>query len=190
MAKNKFEDYFEEDYFFGFGKSNYWNYDIQKRLDPKYARLVSKYINSGKILDVGCGDGYFLNSLPDSFDKCGLDISKFMIRRCNGFKCTTHDIEKPLTNWGKFDCITAFNCIEHIPNIGLVLTNIKHLLRPDGYFIVSVPHLNLFSLLFDRDTTHFHLMRLNTWKTLLEKWFSIVEVRKNLWGSWMIMKNG
>ena len=44
---------------------------LQYLIDSSY---ISRFICSGSVLDVGCSDGSFLNSLPSSFNKFGIDI--------------------------------------------------------------------------------------------------------------------
>lgn len=183
---------FEKDYFFG-NKSNYFNYDFQKKFNlGRYKNIVLKYKKSGKILDIGCADGSFLNKLPDSFDKYGLDVSRFMIEKCShSHNSIAHNIENPLNNgWKNFDVITAFDSLEHILNLGLALENIKKLLRKKGYFIISVPYTNrLIPLLFDRDRTHYHLMKLKAWVHLLQEYFKIIEIKKGFIGCYIVMRN-
>jgi ubiquinone/menaquinone biosynthesis C-methylase UbiE len=46
--------------------------------------LIGKYSFSGKVLDLGCGDGGFIIENHESFDRCvGIDISPFRINQAN-----------------------------------------------------------------------------------------------------------
>ena len=38
--------------------------------------FILKYLKRGKILDVGCGGGFFLSKFPKKFNKIGLDLDK------------------------------------------------------------------------------------------------------------------
>ncbi|MGF3555343.1 MAG: hypothetical protein ACQXXF_08825, partial [Thermoplasmatota archaeon] len=60
----------------------YWKDRIKKNKMPMMPRhreivkIITSSRSSGKILDLGCGEGHILNILPDSLKKYGCDISE------------------------------------------------------------------------------------------------------------------
>ena len=69
------------------GLDKYYQSNMDRRLVAKKMKLrniqyfndrdfVLKYLKRGKILDVGCGGGFFLSKFPKKFNKIGLDLDK------------------------------------------------------------------------------------------------------------------
>ena len=54
--------------------------------------------NSGNILDVGCGPGFFLSGLPPNWNRYGIDISReqlsFKICKCRNWRIADMAYEK------------------------------------------------------------------------------------------------
>ena len=106
------------------------------------ASLVkSKYKKGAKVLDVGCGSCDWNRGGLDVF---GADLNKNLLdnavanRRLTGFKiCPAHQTGLPDES---FDIVTAFEFLEHLTNYEEVIKEGKRLLKPGGYFIVSVPY--------------------------------------------------
>lgn len=72
------------------------------------------------VLDFGCGDGYFIGSLPSTIPvRIGLDLSAKAIAFAKAFnsKCIFYSNVAELSEVNqKFDIITAIEVIEHIPD--------------------------------------------------------------------------
>lgn len=96
---------------------------------------------AGKILDVGCGNGFFLESLPaGGWEKCGIDLSPRSGRNISdrNIELLTGDVLELETS-RKFDLITCFSSFEHFRGPELVLQKIATLLNPGGKAIIDVP---------------------------------------------------
>ncbi|MEQ8714145.1 MAG: class I SAM-dependent methyltransferase [Cyclobacteriaceae bacterium] len=109
--------------------------------------LACNYINNGDdILDVGCGEGSFLIDIRKrkSGIKClGIDINKTAVEEAkkkgiDAICCTPEEFNK--SNDQKFDVITVFQVLEHIPNVVSFTQCLSTLLKPNGKLIVSVPN--------------------------------------------------
>ncbi|MBU3935622.1 class I SAM-dependent methyltransferase [Patescibacteria group bacterium] len=114
--------------------------------------------SSISILDIGCGQGEFLSFLPNNFKKYGVEINKTASKKISayGIKIFTGDINT--TNFGstKFDCVTMWHVLEHLPRPQLTLKKINRLLKPGGVLLFSTP--NSQSLGFKYGQKHyFHL---------------------------------
>ena len=96
------------------------------------------------ILDVGCGQGAFLNHLKaNAKTACGIDLSVEQIKVCKSFGLDAKTI--PLNKvTEKFDCITAiFDVINYISNETLktFLEDAFFALNENGYFIFDTNSL-------------------------------------------------
>jgi len=113
-----------------------------------YQRFL-KYLPSGKVVDLGCGNGrdsYWLAKM--GYDVVGVDISQEMIRlsaaKNPGLKFyvkSFYELDFPKKS---FDGFWAANSLLHIPrkNLGTVLKNIKFILRPGAVGFISIKEGN------------------------------------------------
>ena len=101
-------------------------------------RLVEKHHNTfNSVLDIGCGDGAFLSLFEDK-RVAGVEPSNRARELCvkKGLEVapSISDINK------KFDIITLWHVLEHLPNLKGDLAAIKHLLSDKGRLFVAVPN--------------------------------------------------
>ncbi|MFZ2072733.1 MAG: class I SAM-dependent methyltransferase [Minisyncoccia bacterium] len=115
------------------------------------------YTKPIKILDVGCGNGYFLKYLNDelgqnhTFIFHGTDIFKF--KKIFKFKFVKSNIDGNFPyDSNTFDFIVAGEIIEHLVNTDGFIKEIRRTLKKNGHTIISTPNLssyfNRFLLLF------------------------------------------
>jgi SAM-dependent methyltransferase len=95
----------------------------------------------GPVLDVGCGDGYFAQTVFRTVD-VGLDVGQSRIAEAKGKqvygKLVTYDGRIfPFKN-ATFQTVVS-NCVfEHIPDIRLLVSEIHRVLKPGGTLITTV----------------------------------------------------
>jgi 2-polyprenyl-3-methyl-5-hydroxy-6-metoxy-1,4-benzoquinol methylase len=108
-------------------------------------RIVKKFCMGGKILDIGCGTGEFLNYCRiKGFEVAGVEPndkarayaqSKNLIIACK-------QLELLSGMNGMINCITMWHVLEHIHDLNELIMLIKQLLAPNGVLIVAVPNSN------------------------------------------------
>lgn len=106
-------------------------------------RVALEMIGSGKVLDIGCGDGLFLTMLEDNKSE-GIDISEEGVKKCldKGLKASLGDFSTgnlPFKD-NEFDYIVMLDVLEH-------LYSPEHLLKEANrvskrYVVISVPNFN------------------------------------------------
>ena len=115
-------------YWDGSRKINYGGYKYIKGRWTNVIKKLCKFYNlkdNAKILDIGCGKGFFLKDLKDynnTFEVHGVDISKYAIR--NAHPNIKHSITHSNANQLKwknnyFDLVVSFNTLHNLYNFEL-----------------------------------------------------------------------
>ena len=134
--------------------------DRQYELDSEF---ISKQINSGKILDIGCNGGFFLEKLSNNFEKYGIDVDKEAIK----FGKKNFKFKKNLINnsflkhkypKNYFDCVVLRGTIEHLADPEPYIKKIYKILKKKGkIFIIATPNISSVSAkIFKKHWTLFH----------------------------------
>ncbi len=96
----------------------------------------------GRILDVGCGTGHFLNSMKESgWDVKGVDDSQKARKLVKSqFEIDGMTSEDWLNSDETYDVITCWHSLEHVHEPWVYLEKIKTQLNSDGVLIVALPN--------------------------------------------------
>lgn len=120
---------------------NYGNPSLSSRLKIM-ATLVDK---NQKVLDLGCGTGDFIKILNKKNKEVeGIEISKKVaqIGQKKGFKIKIADLHSTFPYpKNTFDTVTAGEIIEHIYDTDFFLKEIKRILKPNGFLVLSTPNI-------------------------------------------------
>lgn len=130
------------------------NYTIKKKVKlvlnlVKTNNLVknTKSNNNSKLLDIGCGTGDFIVACNNAnFNVVGVEPNK------NAREITHTKLQKSnaqifenLTEINtKFDVITMWHVLEHVPNLTEYISQLKKLLQPNGTILIAVPNYKSF----------------------------------------------
>jgi 2-polyprenyl-3-methyl-5-hydroxy-6-metoxy-1,4-benzoquinol methylase len=142
-AENHLSNVYSDDYFFS-GKEGYPNYldekDILYKHGKQYAGIVSKYIEPGKMLDVGCAAGFILSGFKETGWDCrGIEPNDTMAsygRNHLNLHIKTGDLETFETT-EKFDLITMIQVIGHFHDLDKAIKKASVLLNPKGLIVVE-----------------------------------------------------
>lgn len=101
-----------------------------------------------KAIDIGCGEGYFLDLLMQKGFEClGLDYSPDAISKHNPQlldKFLPGDpyvaLESCISREETFDVVIAGNVLEHVVDVSRFLTTIRSIMHPGSVAIISVPN--------------------------------------------------
>ena len=143
-------------------------------IEDDYRRVnqFSKNLKNKDILDFGCGWGGFLRNIKNYKSLSGVELRK----ECMNFiknNIKKIDVSDNVNSFDKkFDIITMFHVLEHIPHQVDTLKILKSKLKNKGKIIVEVPHAEDFLILQEelREFKNFtfwseHLI-LHTYKSL------------------------
>lgn len=135
-------------------KSASWS---NRTIDPKsyfwltsdsVAKLASKHLKSGSVLDVGCGSGVLCYKLAQKgFDVFGTDISENMIAETSR-RLAALDTQAPTRfrvcrdgiipfKGQTFDLITAIEVLPYVADWPQFIHNLCNFLNPNGLMILS-----------------------------------------------------
>lgn len=104
----------------------------------------------GKVLDIGCGTGHFLNEMKRSgWNTTGVEINKkareHAVSRF-GLEVIHPDSVRSLPD-KYYDCITLWHVLEHFHEPFEYFREIKRMLRPGGLVITALPNSDSFDAL-------------------------------------------
>lgn len=136
---------YDKGYFFGDEYSDYLK--EEKALRKSFERnlkLISKYRSSGRMLEIGCAYGFFLDTARNNYDVEGIDISDDACKyareqlelnvRCEDF------IEKKFKE-NHYDVIVMWATLEHLKDPSLYVEKISSILKPGGIFVCTTPDI-------------------------------------------------
>jgi tRNA (uracil-5-)-methyltransferase TRM9 len=124
----------------------------RQRLQPGVKKILETIKEDESVLDLGCGNGHFLNELFESGHTApllGVDFSLPLLRDAGsslGVEFREVDLSKlsafsnQLLANGQWDVVTMFATLHHIPSNEIrldILKTVKKLLKPNGRFILS-----------------------------------------------------
>lgn len=126
--------------------------EIETRIISQTLRVqqVKQYAHPpGRLLDVGCGPGFFLAcAAREGWNVYGLDISQWAVdyaQKYLSLEVQQGKITQATTLYAhRFDVITMFHLLEHLPNPLEALRAIKQALREEGIIVVTVPNIGGF----------------------------------------------
>ncbi len=117
---------------------------FEKRYRDNIAQ-IKRFKHQGKLLDVGCNIGLFLNvAREEGFSVIGVELNKGCAQYgINNFKLDIRSdyLENVAFADQSIDVVTLFDVLEHVPDIHGFLTEIRRVLKKDGLIVVQSPNI-------------------------------------------------
>lgn len=126
-----------------------WNKNLLEKSNFKCSRIneAIKMLNNGnRLLDVGCGEGTFLNLAKKNYNYVfGIDLSIEALKSAcrKNFTVIKNNINNEGIPFHKetFDAVTCLDVIEHIYDPVWLLSEIYRVLKRNGLVILSTPNV-------------------------------------------------
>lgn len=117
---------------------------------PQFKRdllLIKKHVPSGKILDIGCSTGLFLNlAKSQNYETHGFEpgtsIYRYSQDKYSDLNIINSEFDKNAFREGFFDVITLWSVLEHATSPDAILNDCRYLIGENGIIAIRVPNYN------------------------------------------------
>lgn len=184
-------------------KNSFYNRVYFENIDKNYFNRIDRFrfftivkivkkIKPKKILDAGCGSGIYLSYFASFAEKIygidssesGCKVAKNRVKNFNNVMIKKMNLMKKLDfPDSSFDFILCSEVLEHIKNNRFTLFELKRVLKPDGFILLTVPNFTPMSVeylrekFFYKDPSHHHKKSIFEWKKLINQFFKIYDMR-------------
>jgi len=111
-------------------------------------RTIAKHARAGRLLDVGCATGYFLNAARVDFEVVGLEPCEWACRICRDrFKLEAYPETLQADRFApeSFDVVTLIDVLEHLADPKAAVLRAARLLKPGGLLYIVTPDIESLS---------------------------------------------
>jgi ubiquinone/menaquinone biosynthesis C-methylase UbiE len=153
-------------------------YDVNKRLDVVFNELLIEDIRDKKLLDAGCGTGWFSKfSAERGANVTSMDLGENLLAKvalkCKSERIVGSILEIPFQD-NVFDYVISSEVIEHVPDPFKAMQELFRVLKPGGSMVLTTPN----------KVWYFAILVANTFKLRpyqgLENWTGWYEMKRKL----------
>ena len=137
--------------------------------------LIKKYKNGTSLLDIGCGEGFFLfNASKAGYVTKGIELSQDAAeyaKREFSLDVEANPLEELQLMENHFDVVTLWVVLEHVPYPLPILKEVHRILKPGGLLAVSTPNIeSIFAKILGKRWWELRRVHINqfTMKTLMD----------------------
>lgn len=142
------------DQFFSDGHHQAWRDAPGKVVVLSY--VINHLDDKQKLIDIGCGDGYFLDRIiletinqGKVMSGYGVDISEeavsLAINEYPSYKFETMDAESMSFDSEKFDWVTSYGVFEHLQEPANAINEVYRVLKKGGRFALMMPTIGYYN---------------------------------------------
>lgn len=143
MTESELAVFYPDEYWGGAGEPDLaW---IRSSQSDKIRFLNGCELSGGRILDVGCGSGFFLRALEESkWERFGVEIGKSASEQAARALGHDHILSGTVFEAGFadafFDVVSLWSALEHTNEPRANLIEARRIVKPGGTLIVQVPN--------------------------------------------------
>lgn len=167
LNDKELEKLYSENYYKSWGIKGEEENDITKQMKiatfDLRLNLITQFVTKGKILDVGCATGYFLEAAKKrNFTPYGIDFSEYSSsiakKKFGVNNVFTGILETCNFESQQFDVIAMSDLIEHVRVPQKTISKASELLKDDGIIMIMTPNTDSFlNKLMAKRWTHYKL---------------------------------
>lgn len=161
--------------------------------------MIRRHMPSGRLLEVGCANGFFLNAARMSYETTGVEPS----RSAADYARTKLRLDVPAATLAEakfpdasFDAVALIDVIEHLPDPLAMLCETARITKPGGVLYLVTPDVNSLSALVLgarwwglRPAHIYYFSRATLGAMLAKAGYTVVEARSYgrifSWGYWL-----
>jgi len=118
-------------------------------IKSKIKKLKKNHSNATSVLDLGCGTGDFLQACQEKeYEIFGVEPNNQARKKAQSKIQTTTIFDSVCslqkTTSCKFDIITLWHVLEHVPDLNNYVKSLKEMLNPEGILVIAVPNFKSF----------------------------------------------
>jgi SAM-dependent methyltransferase len=136
--------YYTEDYFAGARQDGYADYrgsePVLRREFARTVHFIRRFRRSGRLLEIGCAYGFFLQEAARFYDVAGIEIADAAAAFCRaGGLSVINGVanEATLAQFGMLDVIVLLDVIEHLPDPQSTLALCRQYLNLGGVIVIT-----------------------------------------------------
>lgn len=123
-----------------------WEERVGGRRSQQFRRFLDSFPDRpGRLLDIGCGSGFFLKMAQErGWDAVGVDLNSQAV----AYAKTHHQVDAVCSDVrdvpfpeGSFDLVTLWNVLDHIPDPFDLLTEVRRVVKDHGYLFIRTPNV-------------------------------------------------
>ena len=103
--------------------------------------LIRRVKSSGKLLEIGCARGDFLQVARESFDVYGVEPNPELADSSSKIASVHQDVIER-TPWNGFDIVASFHVIEHVDSPRRFIAAATEKLKPGGLLVIETPNID------------------------------------------------
>jgi SAM-dependent methyltransferase len=111
-------------------------------------RTLRRFSSGGRLLEVGCATGFFLNAARYDFEVQGVEPSSWaadVARKKWGLPVLTGTIADVPPAMAEFDAVCALDVLEHVPEVGRFVAALAHRTKIGGVLYLVTPNIESLS---------------------------------------------
>jgi cyclopropane fatty-acyl-phospholipid synthase-like methyltransferase len=142
---------YDETYFQGGQADGYADYQGSRaELSAEFSQVVQMLektgLRSGRLLEVGCAYGFFLDEAARCFDVRGVELADHARESCRarGLRVAASIDDEQVRSAAPYDAVVMLDVIEHLPDPAGTLKEVAQMVRPGGRIVLTTGDFGAF----------------------------------------------